>query len=599
MKVIGYSRVSTTKQELYRQRDKISKFCDEKHFFLNRIIEDFGKSGATNERSGYKQLLDLTNEDCDLLIISEISRLSRNDEVTETLHDIQSIILKGISVVLLDNKDKIYKASENLDFSELLILIFQLKGAAQERKDIKKKNQDGKMALFRRFPYIVVDSHIPYGYKKVWNNTIKRYVLEEYPGELNNVKKAFELILSGQTLYMTSKYFTDRNINFRNMPATVSYLSRMTRNDLYRGIRRRTSKYDDSIKPIVVEVRIKPAIPEVDFLKAREMIKNNNKYISRSIHRFNPLKGIFRCRCGKAMTVKDKKPQKGISKLTYRCSSVYPNSSSYACTFKTDEVGYDLTNTIMHHLFLQRYSEVKEFFNNNSEKKIKELREIINGLESKRISKEIEINNLKQRIIENQNKIIKLSSTDLDMDFIQTLNQYHKDLQQKLHTVESEIKSINSTVVQYQIQISQLKVALTRDNQIKPEISNEELSEIYHTFLEKVEYYPYNLMKGTYKIYYKSGQICYIIVNKVRNLHKAYALTDNSTIDLKTGNITFNYIPISHNSQSLTFPQLVTKTINIHDIFASCYVQTSAFTEISIDDNYRKEYLAKVQTQNK
>ena len=89
------------------------------------------------------------------------------------------------------------------------------------------------------------------------------------------------------------------------------------------------------------------------------------------------------------------------------------------------------------------------------------------------------------------------------------------------------------------------------------------------------------------------------IGNKVRNLHKAYALTDNSTIDLKTGNITFNYIPISHNSQSLTFPQLVTKTINIHDIFASCYVQTSAFTEISIDDNYRKEYLAKVQTQNK
>lgn len=166
MKVIGYSRVSTTKQELYRQRDKINKYCEESNYFLSRIIEDFGKSGATNERSGYKQLLELTNEDCDLLIISEISRLSRNDEVTETLHDIQRIILKGISVVLLDNKDKIYKANENLDFAELLMLIFQLKGAAQERKDIKKKNQDGKMALFRRFPNVVVDAHIPYGYKK-------------------------------------------------------------------------------------------------------------------------------------------------------------------------------------------------------------------------------------------------------------------------------------------------------------------------------------------------------------------------------------------------------------------------------------------------
>lgn len=105
-------------------------------------------------------------------------------------------------------------------------------------------------------------------------------------------------------------------------------------------------------------------------------------------------------------------------------------------------------------------------------------------------------------------------------------------------------------------------------------------------------------MKGTYKICYKSGQICYIIVNKVRSLHKAYALTDNSTIDLNTGNITFSYIPISHNLENLTFPQMITKTINIHDIFASYYVQTSAFTEISIDDNYRKEYLAKVHTRN-
>ena len=591
MKVIGYSRVSTTKQELYRQRDKISKYCNESNYFLSRIIEDFGKSGATNERSGYKQLLELTNEDCDLLIISEISRLSRNDEVTETLHDIQRIILKGISVVLLDNKDKIYKANENLDFAELLMLIFQLKGAAQERKDIKKKNQDGKMALFRRFPNVVVDAHIPYGYKKVWDDTIKRYVIEEYPEELNNVKKAFELILSGQTLYMTSRYFTDRDINFRNMPATVSYLSRMIRNDLYRGIRRRTSRYDDSVKPIVVEVRIKPAISEDDFLRAGEMIKDNNKYVSRSVHKFNPLKGIFRCRCGKAMMVKDKKPQKGISKLTYRCSSVYPTSSSYACTFGVDEVGYDLTNTIMHNLFLQRYLEVKDFFNNNSQKKIEEHKEIIIGLENKRTTKEINIDNLKQRIKDNQNKIINLSSMDLDMGFIQTLNQHHKDLQQELSKVENEVKNINTQISQYQTQISQLKAALITDKQMKLDISVEELSEIYHTFLDKVEYYPYNLMKGTYKITYKSGQVCYIIVNKVRNIGKAYLL-NNATIDLKTGDITFDnlFFPKSE-MNDYSIPETQKITINIHDIFYSKFVETAAFLEIKIDVSYRKKYL--------
>lgn len=591
MKVIGYSRVSTTKQELYRQRDKINKYCEESNYFLSRIIEDFGKSGATNERSGYKQLLELTNEDCDLLIISEISRLSRNDEVTETLHDIQRIILKGISVVLLDNKDKIYKANENLDFAELLMLIFQLKGAAQERKDIKKKNQDGKMALFRRFPNVVVDAHIPYGYKKVWDDTIKRYVIEEYPDELNNVKKAFELILSGQTLYMTSRYFTDRDINFRNMPATVSYLSRMIRNDLYRGIRRRTSRYDDSVKPIVVEVRIKPAISEDDFLRAGEMIKDNNKYVSRSVHKFNPLKGIFRCRCGKAMMVKDKKPQKGVSKLTYRCSSVYPTSSSYACTFGVDEVGYDLTNTIMHNLFLQRYLEVKDFFNNNSQKKIDEHKEVIIGLENKRTSKEININNLKQRIKDNQNKIINLSSMDLDIGFVQTLNQHHKDLQQELSKVENEVKNINAQIAQYQTQISQLQAALITDKQMKLDVSVEELSEIYHTFLDKVEYYPYNLMKGTYKITYKSGQVCYIIVNKVRNIGKAYLLND-ATINLKTGDITFdNFFFPKSEMNDYSIPETQKITINIHDIFYSKYVETAAFLEIKIDVSYRKKYL--------
>lgn len=599
MKVIGYSRVSTTKQELYRQRDKITKYCEENNYFLHHIIEDFGKSGATNERSGYKQLLNLSHEDCDLLIISEISRLSRNDEVTETLHDIQTIILKGISVVLLDNKDKVYKANENLDFAELLMLIFQLKGAAQERKDIKKKNQDGKMALFKRFPYVVVDAHIPYGYKKVWDNTIKRYVLEEYPEEMDNVKKAFELVLSGKTLYMTSKYFTDRNINFRNMPATVSYLSRMIRNDLYRGIRRRTSSYDETVKPIVVEAHIKPAIPESDFLRAGEMIKNNSKYVSRSIHYFNPLKGIFRCRCGKAMMVKDKKPQKGISKLTYRCSSIYPTSNSYACTFGKDEVSYDLTNTIIHNLFLQRFQEIKEFFERNSQRRIGEINEVIVGLESKRTSKEIEISNLKKRVADNQNKIIKLTDAELDISFIQTLNEHHLMLQGMLSKATQELKDINSMIAQQQTLITQIKTSVMSESKLPQEISNEELSEIYHNFLSKIEYYPYNLMKGTYKIYYKTGQICYIIVNKVRNLQKAYLLRGESIINLSTGDITFENLYLPHSKlNDFNIPVSQRLTINIHDIFYSKYVETAAFLEIRIDATYRKKYLEQVHSKS-
>ena len=77
MRAIGYARVSTTKQDLARQRCKITNFCGENGYELEFILEDFGISGATLDRKGYQRLLSLTDKDCDVIIVSEISRLSR------------------------------------------------------------------------------------------------------------------------------------------------------------------------------------------------------------------------------------------------------------------------------------------------------------------------------------------------------------------------------------------------------------------------------------------------------------------------------------------------------------------------------------------
>ena len=141
MRAIGYARVSTTKQDLARQRCKITNFCGENGYELEFIIEDFGISGATLDRKGYQRLNSLTDNDCDVIVVSEISRLSRKEQITEALNDIQQILNNGISVILLDDSAKVYKAKENLNITELLLLIIQLWGAAQERNEIKRKNQ--------------------------------------------------------------------------------------------------------------------------------------------------------------------------------------------------------------------------------------------------------------------------------------------------------------------------------------------------------------------------------------------------------------------------------------------------------------------------
>ena len=175
MRAIGYARVSTTKQDLARQRCKITDFCVENGYELASFIEDFGISGATLDREGYKRLNSLSSEECDVIVVSEISRLSRKEQITEALSDIQNILKRGISVILLDNPSKIYQANEDLKLDELIMLVFQFYGAAQERVEIKRKNQDGKQALFRANPYALVDGHVPFGFRKV-KNTLVRFL---------------------------------------------------------------------------------------------------------------------------------------------------------------------------------------------------------------------------------------------------------------------------------------------------------------------------------------------------------------------------------------------------------------------------------------
>ena len=225
MRAIGYARVSTTKQDLARQRCKITNFCGENGYELEFI-------------KGYQRLLSLTDKDCDVIIVSEISRLSRKEQVTEALNDIQQILNNGISVMLLDNKGKIYKAKEALPIYDLLSIVFELYGAAKERIEIKEKNQDGKQALFKSNPYALVDAHVPFGFRKVKNKLSSRpqYLIEQDPEQVAVVRKIFELVLEGKTLYGVMQYLNDRNIKIGKGMPSISILSRIIHNELYFNI---------------------------------------------------------------------------------------------------------------------------------------------------------------------------------------------------------------------------------------------------------------------------------------------------------------------------------------------------------------------------
>ena len=73
MKAIAYIRVSTSNQDIKRQSVKINEYCLSNNYELVEEIVDFGVSGATLERTGYKQLQGITKDDANIVIISELN----------------------------------------------------------------------------------------------------------------------------------------------------------------------------------------------------------------------------------------------------------------------------------------------------------------------------------------------------------------------------------------------------------------------------------------------------------------------------------------------------------------------------------------------
>lgn len=597
MRAIGYARVSTTKQDLARQRDKITNFCAENGYDLEFIIEDFGISGATLVRKGYQRLNSLTENDCDVIVVSEISRLSRKEQITEALNDIQQILNNGISVILLDDSAKVYKAKENLNISELLLLIIQLWGAAQERNEIKRKNQDGKQALFKSNPYAVVDAKIPYGFRSVPNtiSTRPKYLLEQNPEEVEIVKKIFELVLDGKTLYGVMQYLNDRNIMIGKGMPSLPILSRIIHNELYIGIRRRKQSYGkEKGKEDVAIQHIEPIISEEDFRRAGEKIATNNKFVSTAKVYFNPFKGIIRCRCGRAMMVKEKKPEKGVSKLTYRCSCNESRNSSKFCSVNIDEISYELTNSVIKSLFIQRSQEITDYFKETGQTRVNELNEIIDG-----IAKKIDFANLRKEELNNRTKqnIQKLLVATNEV-FVRALEQDQAKTDAEIKKVDAEIASLRRKEREILNQIDSIKKAYSNIDAYEriSNISNYELTEMYHLYLEKIEYYPITTMKGFYKVLFKSGMIFYIAITKVRRSPAAYVV--DADVDLETGDMTFQYDMVNADGSFTLLPTQV-KTINIKDFFQSEWTKYAFAVKLKLDLSYRERYAKQLEEKKK
>lgn len=484
-RVIGYIRVSTDNQDLERQRVLIRKYCENKGYSLLRIEEDYAISGTVSNRNGLNSILNITNSVADMVVVSELSRLSRQDDIFETLTQIHTII-RNVDLVILDEPDKVYEAGKTIILSDFLMLAIKAYGTADERKKIVSRMTTGKDSKVQAFPLMLTDSNIPTGFKAVPNpNYIKgatpKMLLVEDEERMQLVRDIFNYVANGLSLGKTAEKLNMLGYRTaRNKPFYEQSIRTIINDSIYNGVR-----YWKGMK---LELPVKFISDEIWNL-AHKKVQENKNYSGEAQKHYNPLKGIIKCPCGQTSMY-----GRTSSCITYRCLDRIKMGIKSPCTnvgIKAETLIYAVWKDV-------RLRTLDETYQAKSNEKIAEI--------------EAENIKLTQSIKEKDSEIAKLQSdlkTVIDNVMASTNITIVKALNGKADSIDSQIKSIEAekTAIDEEIASNNRRIADEIKSQSRKELDSLSLEgkgEMFRELLSKVVYYSVSLNSGFIVITYKN-----------------------------------------------------------------------------------------------
>ena len=484
-RVIGYIRVSADNQDLERQRVLIRKYCENKGYSLLRIEEDYAISGTVSNRNGLNSILNITNSVADMVVVSELSRLSRQDDIFETLTQIHTII-RNVDLVILDEPDKVYEAGKTIILSDFLMLAIKAYGAADERKKIVSRMTTGKDSKVQAFPLMLTDSNIPTGFKAVPNpNYIKgatpKMLLVEDEERMQLVRDIFNYVANGLSLGKTAEKLNMLGYRTaRNKPFYEQSIRTIINDSIYNGVR-----YWKGMK---LELPVKFISNEIWNL-AHKKVQENKNYSGEAQKHYNPLKGIIKCPCGQTSMY-----GRTSSCITYRCLDRIKMGIKSPCTnvgIKAETLIYAVWKDV-------RLRTLDETYQAKSNEKIAEI--------------EAENIKLTQSIKEKDSEIAKLQSdlkTVIDNVMASTNITIVKALNGKADSIDSQIKSIEAEkiAIDEEIASNNRRIADEIKSQSRKELDSLSLEgkgEMFRELLSKVVYYSVSLNSGFIVITYKN-----------------------------------------------------------------------------------------------
>ena len=559
-RAIGYSRVSTEKQDLVRQEKLISEYCDSHDYILVDIIEE-KVSGAKNEvdRVGLMKLLSLQGNEADTIIVAELSRLSREDDTLDVLNKVNSLLQKGFNVVFLDNEDKVYTAYTNLSLFDIIRLGVEAEYSAGERKKITMRMKTGKYPKIQANPYMYAGGTAPYGFDIIdnpefagqKNNRPAKSIMVVNDVEMENVRLIYSWILDGMTVRDAAKKANEMGfITRENKPFCQTSIAKIIKNPIYNG-RRRFKGFNLETEKI---------ISDADWNFAQERLQKNRLYKGHGNKHFNPLKGIIFCPCGYGMMLHQMNGIRDGAYLTLHC-----------CVRNRPEYGHKCKNSGIKAgvVFEAVWKCVKSVilekeYKNKSNEQVKSYEKIIATLK-KQI---LDTNNTIKNLIADRDKIpdilLRLSNMNgVSEHLIDTYNNKYTEFDKRIIENEKKKELLNQEISVYQQKIRDIKrVAILQELDNLDDIAK---ADIYKRVLSRVVYYSENRFSGFIVISFKNGIETIVITTGAKKRIVAQ-LPSTFKFDKEKKKIVVEIIEKPHNVTNFDFQPSQYKEYSIKEL---------------------------------
>lgn len=481
-KAIGYVRVSTTQQDYLRQENIINEYCKMNGLQLVNVFAD-KKSGASNDRDGLKKLMDVSKGDADIIVLTEVSRLSRSEDIALTLGIINEIIHKGIEVCFINNNPhnaKTYKGGKVLDVIDIITLAIELDAASKERQRICMRMQSGKKTLFASNPNMCC-ARAPFGYMKVHNKDYKPHHTPQTillrDSKAQYIPYIFQWCADGHTLGEIVEMLQQKGLSISR---TTIY--NILHSPIYKGV----WTFDD------VSVNGDALVSPELWQRVQNELQRHSESKKGERH-FHLLKGVLKCAvCGCNMTI-----TKQRNKLYYRCTSQV-NRNKKSCDngyVLSDVVNKSVWFSLIHTISASKYVTLSN----------DEIVRIDAAIQDKRDS--IAYQEKELQALTSQMEILgERMANESDDAIFKALRNNFVAMDSKAQSIKSTISQLRQDILEH---ISTKEILQTKASKEELQQMDEgQMQVIIKRYIDKVTFDS----SGILQVYFKNGEIDKFII---------------------------------------------------------------------------------------